>query len=176
MNIGIIGGDDRAVAIGRMLHSCGHQISFSDPTYVDAALHATQALDGRAEVRTPHEQAATCAAVVFTVHWDDLEAALRALGEYTDGVVIDATRPPDLHGTSGAELLARRLRNGHVVKAFVDDLDPACPVRVATDDAKARADVSFLISASGGTIEDLGPLSRALEIERTYAASVPMNV
>ena len=171
MIIGIIGGDDRAVAIGRLLRKCGHTITFSDPNAKDAALHATQALGGEIPVTTPYEQAANCEAIVLAVHWDDLDRTLTALGSYKDGMVIDATRPPKITGTSGAEMLARKLDNRHVVKAFVDNIEPGQPVRVASDDPEARQQVESTIVACGGTVEDMGPLSRAIEIERTYAVS-----
>ena len=172
MTIGIIGGDDRAVAIGRMLRKCGHKITFSDPNAKDAALHATQALGGEIPVTTPYEQAATCEAIVLTVHWEDIERTLTALGSYKNGLVIDATRPPKLTGTSGAELLARKLDNRHIVKAFVDNLEPGQPIRVASDDPEARHQVESAITACGGVIEDMGPLASAIEIERTYAKNV----
>ena len=175
MIIGIIGADDRAVAIGRLLHACGHQVSFSDPTPNHAALHAAEALDGLAAVSTPYQQGEQADALVLAVHWQDLDLALAALGTFKTGVVIDATRPPALpHGHSGAELLAHKLDNRHVVKAFVDDLQPGRPVRVAADDPEAREAIESVITTCGGTIEDYGPLSRAIEIERSYAQEHPL--
>jgi len=175
MKIGIIGGDDRAVAIGRMLSSCGHTISFSDPTSNEAATHAAQALGLGSHASTAYEQAAICEAMVLTIHWQDLETTLSAIGTYKDGLIVDATRPPELGDTSGAELLAQKLDNRHVVKAFVEDLEPGKPIKVASDDPEARAHVESVITSCGGIIEDLGPLSHALEIERSYAAGVPAN-
>jgi predicted dinucleotide-binding enzyme len=173
MKIGIIGSDDRAVAIGRLLRTCGHAISFSDPTPNHAAEHAVAALDGRAQVSTPYEQAERSDALVLAVHWEDLDTALAALCDYKDGIVIDATRPPKLWGTSGAETLARKLDNRHVVKAFVDNIEPGRPVRIASDDPEARQQVKSTVVTCGGTVEDFGPLAGAIEIERSYAASVP---
>lgn len=175
MIVGIIGGDDRAVAIGRMFSSCGHAVTFSDPTPNRAAAHAAQALGGDVKASTPYEQASVCEAVVLAVHWEDVDTALRALGDYKDGLLIDATRPPKLFGTSGAEVLARKLDNRHVVKAFVDNLEPGQPIRVASDDPAARATVKATIGACGGTVEDLGPLAGAIEIERSFAATIPMD-
>ncbi len=175
VKIGIIGGDDRAVAIGRMLSSCGHTITFSDPTSNEAATHAAQALGLGAQASTAYEQAAICEAIVLAIHWQDLEATLSAIGTYKDGLIIDATRPPNLEGTSGAELLAHKLDNRHVVKAFVTDMEPGKPIQVASNDPEARAHVESVITKCGGIIEDLGPLSHALEIERGYAESVPTN-
>ena len=175
MIVGIIGGDDRAVAIGRMFRTCGHAVTFSDPTPNHAAEHAVQALGGSAKVSTPYEQAAMCEALVLAVHWDDVDKALTALGDYKDGLVIDATRPPKIWGSSGAEVLAHKLDNRHVVKAFVDNLEPGQPIRVASDDPEARATVAATITACGGVVEDLGPLAGAIEIERSYASTLPSS-
>ncbi len=170
MTIGIIGADDRAVAIGRMLQQCGHKVSFSSPHGMEAAEKAAQALGGDAAASTTYDQAATSEALVMAIHWEDLDGALRALGDYKDGIVIDATRPPDLgDGTSGAEMLAKKLDNRHVVKAFVDVSDPNEPIRVASDDPEARMHVEEMIRVCGGTVEDAGPLAKAIEIERHYS-------
>lgn len=169
MTIGIIGADDRAVAIGRMLQRCGHDISFSDPTGNQAAMHAAEALGGDAKACTTYDQAATSEALVVAVHWDDLDGSLKALGDYKDGLVIDATRPPELaDGVSGAEMLAKKLDNRHVVKAFVDMGDPHDPIRIASDDPEARMKVEEMITSCGGMVEDAGPLASAIEIEREY--------
>jgi predicted dinucleotide-binding enzyme len=175
MTIGIIGGDERAVAIGRMFSSCGHAVTFSDPTPSNASEHAAQALGGNARASTPYEQASTCEALILAVHWEHVDDALRALGDYKDGLLIDATRPPQLWGTSGAEMLARKLDNRHVVKAFVDNLEPGRPIRVASDDPEARAAVKATVGSCGGIVEDLGPLAGAIEIERSYASEAPTN-
>ena len=169
MTIGIIGADDRAVTIGRLLQTCGHQISFSDPSSNHAAEHAAQALGGDAKACTTYDQAATSEALVLAVHWEDLDGSLKALGDYKDGLVIDATRPPELpDGTSGAEILAKKLDNRHVVKAFVDMSDPHEHIRVASDDPEARMQVEEMIRTCGGVVEDAGPLAAAVEIEREY--------
>lgn len=169
MTIGIIGADDRAVAIGRMLQRCGHHISFSDPSGNEAALHAAEAIGGDAKACTTYDQAATSEALVLAVPWDDVDGSLKALGDYKDGLVIDATRPPDLaDGTSGAEMLAKKLDNRHIVKAFVEMTGPDDPIRIASDDPEARMHVEEMIRTCGGVVEDAGPLANAIEIERAY--------
>lgn len=171
MTIGIIGADDRGVAIGRLLQRCGHRVTFSDPNGPDHAQKAADALGGDCAACSTYDQATTADALVLAVHWEDLDGSLKALGDYKDGIIIDATRPPYLEdGTSGAELLARKLDNRHVVKAFVDMDDPKEPIRVASDDPEARIQVEEMIRVCGGVVEDVGPLSKAIEIERGYAA------
>ena len=169
MVIGIIGADDRAVAIGRLLKTCGHSISFSDPVEQSRAERATAALED-ATVATTYDQAALSEALVLAIHWEDLDKALVCLGDYKDGVVIDATRPPRLEGdTSGAEMLEKKLDNRHVVKAFVEEPVPNGEIKVASDDPNARAMVCGMIESCGGKAIDLGPLTEAATIERAYA-------
>jgi hypothetical protein len=49
MRIGIIGSDDRAVAIGRLLRSGGHQLTFGDTTARDRAKRAAAVVGARDE-------------------------------------------------------------------------------------------------------------------------------
>jgi predicted dinucleotide-binding enzyme len=168
MTIGIIGADDRAVAIAKMLRGCGHQVSFSDPIHEITPPSAANAVGGGdVWAATAARQAAECDALFIMVHWEDLEQALAALGPYRDGIVIDTTRPPDLgERTSGAELLARKLDNHHVVKAFVEPFGPGDVIQVASDDPQALAFVEDMIVCSGCFAENVGPLSSARHMER----------
>jgi predicted dinucleotide-binding enzyme len=173
MTIGIIGADDRAVTIGRLLQKCGHEISFSDPGRPDSAEKAVQALGGGAKACTTYDQANSSEALIFAIHWEDLDESLRALGDYKDGIVVDAIRPPQ-DGTCGAEVLAKKLDNRHVVKAFVDVRDPHDPILVAGDDPDARSKVEEMIEACGRRYQDVGPLANAATIEREYASKQPL--
>jgi predicted dinucleotide-binding enzyme len=169
MTIGIIGADDRAVAIGKLLLRSGSTVCFSDPMHQQTSASAAHALGNGAFASTPYRQAATCDTLLLTVHWEDLETALNALGSYKDGLLIDATRPPDLGEHSGAELLAHKLDNRHVVKAFVEPSKPGDTIKIAADDPEARERVESLISACGCSPENVGPLVHAREIERHAA-------
>ena len=169
--IGIIGADDRAVAIGKMLKRGGHVVCFSDLDDDRTSQSAAEGLGEGAYATTPHQQAVTCDPLFFTIHWQDLERALAALGTYKDGVVVDATRPPDLGQLSGAEMLAHKLDNPHVVKGFVEslDADESEFIRIASDDPAARAKVGELIAHCGRSALDVGPLATARTIERAVA-------
>ncbi len=170
--IGIIGADDRAVAIGRMIRRTGRTVCFSDINDDRTSLAAAEVLGDGAFATTPYQQAASCDTLVLTVHWEDLERTLTALGDYKDGVLVDATRPPDLGQLSGAELLAHKLDNRHVVKGFVEPLETNEFIKIASDDPEARAEVSELIAQSGRTALDVGPLANARVIEREVAAQL----
>jgi predicted dinucleotide-binding enzyme len=170
--IGIIGADDRAVAIGRMIRQTGHTVCFSDVNDDRTSQAAAEVLGDDTYATTPYQQAASCEALVFTIHWEDLDRALTALGDYKDGIVVDATRPPDLGRLSGAELLAHKLDNRHVVKGFVEPLERNEFIKIASDDPEARAEVSELIANCGRTALDVGPLANARVIERAVAAEL----
>ncbi len=170
--IGIIGADDRAVAIGRVIRRTGHTVCFSDINDDRTSLAAAEVLGDGAFATTPYQQAATCDTLVLTIHWEDVERALMALGTYKDGILVDATRPPDLGQLSGAELLAHKLDNRHVVKGFVEPLETNEFIKIASDDPEARATVSELIAHCGRTALDIGPLANARGIERSVAAEV----
>jgi predicted dinucleotide-binding enzyme len=166
MTIGIIGADDRAVTVGKMLSGCGHVVCFSDPLHEKTPASAAHAIGHDAFACTASQQAGTCDALIFMVHWQDLDQTLRALGSYKDGIVIDATRPPDLGERSGAETIAQKLDNQHVVKALVENLEPGATIKVAADDSRARERVEELIAACGCTAENVGSLANARSIER----------
>jgi predicted dinucleotide-binding enzyme len=167
--IGIIGADDRAVAIGRMIRRTGHTVCFSDLDDERTSLAAAEALGGTAFATTPYQQAANCATLLLATHWEDVDRALDALGDYKDGVLVDATRPPDLGRLSGAELLAHKLDNRHVVKGFVEPPNEDGFIRIASDDPQARAEVGKLIASCGRSALDVGPLANARTIERAVA-------
>lgn len=171
MRIGIVGADDRGVAIARMLLKAGHRVTLSDPTGHNAAHNAEIALDYWATEASPREQSLESDALVLAVHWQDLADAILQVGDYPDGIVIDATRPPApliAEGVSGAERIATALANKHVVKGFVDISDPNEPIEIASDDSRARLRVAEVIAQCGATPRDLGPLKNAVRIERGY--------
>jgi predicted dinucleotide-binding enzyme len=170
MTIGIIGSDDRALAIARLLSHGGHRVSFSDPSRPQHAQHAAEAFGDGATATTPYQQAGTCDALVLAVRWQEIEKTLVGLGDYKDGLLIDATRAPRLKGgMSGAEFLSHRLDNHHVVKAFVDAPAGNGVVKLCAADPDARRAVTTLIEESGARVEDLGNLSHAVDLEREYA-------
>jgi predicted dinucleotide-binding enzyme len=167
MTIGIVGSDDRALAIARLLRHGGHRISFSDPRAPGHARRAAQAFGDDQTASTPYQQARSSDALVLAVRWEEVDQALTGLGDYKDGILIDATRAPHLErGLSGAELLAHKLDNRHIVKAFVDPPESKGVVKICGDDPEARDAVKALIESAGAVAEDLGPLKAAAELER----------
>ena len=169
--IGIIGSDDRAVAIGRMLKKSGYAVCFSDVRDARTAQSAAEVVGEGSFATTPYQQAANCDALVLATRWQDVDRAVAAIGPYKDGIVVDATRPPDLGRLSGAELVSHKLDNRHVVKGFVEPLerDSEDFIKIASDDPEARAEIGEIILQCGRSPLDVGPLSHAREIEHEVA-------
>ena len=170
MTIGILGSDDRAVAIARLLRRAGHQLTFSDPPAgLDKAEMAAGALGDGAQADSAYNQALSCGALVLAMRWDDREAALAALGPVDDQIIIDATLPPVLDGDSGAEWLSHKLATRRVVKAFVKPIRQGEPIEVCSDDVQAKLAVAEMIHAAGYKALDGGPLAYARDLERSVA-------
>lgn len=167
MEIGIIGSDNRAVAIGRLLSRCGHTLTFSDPIQSDRAIKAAEALGDGSAAESAYQQTIKSDALVMTVRWQDVESTLSALGPYTDGIVIDATHPPELEKGSGAETIARMMDNRHVVKAFVEEVKPGAKISVCSDDPNALKVVEDLIEHCGCVPVECGTLADAANLERS---------
>ncbi len=169
MKIGVVGSDDRAVAIARLLLQSCHKVTLSDPTGRGAEKNAELALDHWATASNVHEQALDCQALILAVRWQDVNKTLSQIGNHPRGIVIDATRPPRSHdGRSGAEHIARVLHSPHVVKGFIDISDPNEPIEIAADDSQARMRVAEIIRQSGAQVADRGSLANAVRIERGY--------
>jgi predicted dinucleotide-binding enzyme len=175
MHIGIIGSDEHGVEIGRALRKSGTIISFSDIEDDRTSQSAAVRLGEGTYATTPYQQAAHCDAICLAVRWEQVDRALTAIGAFKDGIIIDATRPPDLGRLSGAELLAHKLDNPHVVKAFVEPISGNHFIKIAADDPTARAEVGELIMHSGHSPLDIGPLANARTIEREFAKNLPLS-
>jgi predicted dinucleotide-binding enzyme len=170
MHIGIVGSDDRGLAIGRLLRRGGHHVSFSDPRGPNHARHAAQALGEDTVSTTSEEQARFCDAIVLAVRWQDLPRTLDDLALFENGVLIDAVRAPAFEsGKSGAELLAEKFHKVRVAKAFVEAPLSDGVVQFCADDGDARELVTGLILSSGAQVDDLGPLRNARALEHDFA-------
>jgi predicted dinucleotide-binding enzyme len=167
MTIGILGSDERALAVGKLLRRGGNQVTFSDPRGAVYARRAAEAIGEGSIPLTAYAQAARSDMLLLAVPWRDVRQTLSSMGCYKEGILIDATRGPDAPGgKSGAELIARILDNRHVVKALIEPPVGSRPMKICANDPEARQAVRSLIEASGVHVEDLGPLSRAADIER----------
>jgi predicted dinucleotide-binding enzyme len=164
MIIGIVGSDERAQAIGRLLKTGGHRVTFGDPIATDRAGRAAAAVGGEGEL--PYRQAMHSDLLVLAVPRDEVDRAVTAVGSGADAVIVDAVegeRGTRVH--SGAEMLARKLDSHRVVRALINMPQAGSNVQICGDDPQSKILVDKALQPCGCVTTDRGPLSSATELE-----------
>ncbi|HZZ00239.1 MAG TPA: hypothetical protein VFE36_11745 [Candidatus Baltobacteraceae bacterium] len=144
MKIGIIGSDDRAAAIGRLLSEGGHEVSFDNP----------------------YQLASTMEILIFSVPHDELDSAITAVGTVvTPQAIVEAgdSRPAG-DDTTDAECLAKKLNSHAVVRALIVLPQAGANIPICGDDPLAKALVEQAFAASNCVVTDRGPLANAAEL------------
>jgi predicted dinucleotide-binding enzyme len=184
MNIGIIGSGNVGGNLGTLWSRAGHNVFFSSrhPERLAALVEASGPGAGRGTVA---EASAFGEVLLFAPNFWSADKALAAAGPLDGKILIDATNPYKIGSTgivralpettTAAAELAKAAPGARVVKAYSTvpaDLLTGGPERrqglavfFCGDDESARAVVASLIADSGFEPLDLGPLSRASEIE-----------
>jgi predicted dinucleotide-binding enzyme len=181
----IVGAGNMGRGIGTRAVAGGNDVEIVDRDPMEARQLAAQ-LGGGATALQPGARFGG-QVVVFAVYYPGIKDAV---GQYADQlagkVVVDITNPVDTQtwdrlatppGTSSAEEVARLVPEGTpVVKAFNTTFAPTLvagqvagqqlDVFIAGDDAAAKGKVSQLVSDGGLRPIDVGPLSRAQQLEQ----------
>jgi predicted dinucleotide-binding enzyme len=163
MKIGILGTNERAVAIGRLLASGGNDITFSDVRDGRSAQRAAGAVGAQPE--TPYHQAITRDLIVLACERREIDPAIAAFGLAPDCVVVDALDGGPDRSHRGAELLARKLDSHEVVRALIVLPQTGANIPICGDDPQAKKLVSEALEACGCLTSDHGPLANAPELE-----------
>lgn len=164
MIIGIVGSNDRAQAIGRLLRSGGHTVTFGDPSAKDRAGRVAAALGTHAEL--PYAQAMKSDLLVVAVPNEQVDRAIAAVGSGAEAVIVDAVEGERGNaGHSGAEQLARKLDSHRVVRALINMPQAGSNVPICGDDEASKVLVDEALHACGCATTDRGPLSNAAELE-----------
>ncbi|HEY6327273.1 MAG TPA: NAD(P)-binding domain-containing protein [Candidatus Cybelea sp.] len=164
MIIGIVGSDDRAQAIGRLLSRGGHKVTFGDPGAKDRAGRAAAALGAQTEL--PYAQAMKSDLLVLAVPREQVDRAVTAVGSGADAIIVDAVDDErGSAGHSGAEQLARKLDSHRVVRALINMPQAGSNVQICGDDEVSKVMVDKALHACGCVTTDRGPLSNATELE-----------
>jgi predicted dinucleotide-binding enzyme len=112
MRIGIVGSDDRAMAIGRVMLNGGHQVTFGDPAAQERARRAAALVGARDE--TPYSQAMKSDVLLLAVPRQEIDRAVTAVGSGAEAVIVDAVEGERGNGSlSGAQMLAHKLDPHH---------------------------------------------------------------
>lgn len=170
MRIGIIGSDDRAKAIGRLLRSGGNELTLSDPGNADRACRVAAEVDAHQEI--PYKQAMSSQVLLLTVPREEVDRAVKAIGSNVEAVVVDAVG--DEHGRghhSGTEMLAHKLDSHRVVRALINMPQSGSNIPICGDDPSAKLIVDQLLHSCGCFTTDRGPLAHAVELEAPAAAA-----
>jgi len=120
MRIGILGSGLMGAKLGTIFARAGHEVAFSYSRSERKLRRLAREAGARARAGTPREAARDADAVLLAVNWPRLDDVLKQAGSLAGTVVVSCVMPigVDVSGTSGAEILARRLRGAHFVSAF----------------------------------------------------------
>jgi NADPH-dependent F420 reductase len=193
MKVAIIGAGNVGTALATSFRHSGHDVVIAsrDPEDVGEAAASTGARVATSNAAAAADADVIVLAIPFTSAADvAAQIATAAAGK----PVIDATNRmsfgpngPDIDTTtSNAEELARLLPGAHVIKAFNTLLasNQANPTGsgvpfdgfVAGDDAAAKATVLELVDSIGLNPIDVGPLSRARQLEGMAFLNITLNI
>jgi 8-hydroxy-5-deazaflavin:NADPH oxidoreductase len=182
MRVGIVGAGRIGGNCARQLVRGGHEVvlCFSrDPSALEGL---AQELGGAASVAAPGEAVAACEAVIVSVPWSVLPAALEAMGPLEGKVVIDTTNqfgsgPMPEAGQTAAVFNARRMPGARYTKSF-NTLTSAFQAEAAQrtgddrvvqwicgDDADAKQLVASLVEDCGYVSVDLGGTAECAVME-----------
>jgi hypothetical protein len=184
MRIAILGSGSMGSALGHLFASAGHFVTYSfsrDPAKLERLAKST---GPRGRAASPDDAVRDADVVVLAVLWQHVPRVLRSAGSLRGKVLIDCTNPltpsDDAlavgHRTSGAEIIARRARGAHVVKAFnttpsellragVDVLPEQPAACYCGDDVRAKRVTARLIRQLGFDPVDCGALLSARYLE-----------
>jgi predicted dinucleotide-binding enzyme len=126
MRIGILGSGLMGGKLGTLFVRAGHEVVFSYARSKAKLQRLARDAGDKARAGTPSEAVADADAVLLAVHWSRLDDVLTQAGYLSGKVILSCSLPMNaddsglaLGGTtSGAEELARRVPDAHVVSAF----------------------------------------------------------
>src|SRR5438093_12459811 len=126
MRIGILGSGLMGSKLGTIFARAGHDVVFSYSTSEQKLKRLAREAGGHARAGTPREAALDADALLLAVHWSRVADVLKQAGDLSGKVIISCslpmnasdTAPPVAYTSSGAEVLARKVRRADVISAF----------------------------------------------------------
>ena len=186
MRIGILGSGLMGGKLGTLFAKAGHHVVFSYARSPRKLERLARAAGRRASAGTVREAASASNVLLLAVHWSRMDDVLKQAGPLRGKVVVSCSLPMSgddgelvvAHTSSGAEVLAKRLRGAHFTAAFgtipsevLFDVfarrrrKPRPSMLLCGDDATARRTVTRLIRDLGFDPVDAGPLRSARFLE-----------
>lgn len=152
------------MAIGRLLRSGGHQVTFGDPAKSERAKRAASVVGARDEI--PYKQAMCSDLLMLAVPRQDVDRAVTAVGSGAEAVIVDAIEGECGDGWhSGTEMLAQKLDSHRVVRVLINMPQSGANIPICGDDATSKVLVDRAMHSCGCITTDRGPLSKATELE-----------
>jgi 8-hydroxy-5-deazaflavin:NADPH oxidoreductase len=126
MRIGILGSGLMGGKLGTIFARAGHDVVFSYSHSQRKLNRLAREARGHAWAGTPRAAALDADALLVAVHWSRVNDVLKQVGDLAGNVIISCSLPMNAndtalavaHNSSGAEMLARKVRNADVVSAF----------------------------------------------------------
>ena len=186
MNVGILGSGLMGGKLGTLFARAGHSVVFSYSRSQDKLKGLARDAGGRARAGTPREAAQEADVLLLAVHWSRIDDALKQAGHLVGKIIVTCSLPMNAddtelvvaHTSSGAEELARKAPEAHVVAAFntvpsevlFHVFEAASRSRrpdlvYCGDDANSKETAARLISDVGFAPVDAGPLRIARYLE-----------
>lgn len=186
MRIGILGSGLMGSKLGTIFARAGHEVIFSYSRSREKLEKLAEDPGLRAYAGTPADATQEADAVLLAVHWTRVDDLLAQAGTLAGKVLLTCSLPMSEddshlvigHTTSGAEMLAAKIPEAHVVSAFSTvpsevlfgvferrgKGSPPDPVYCG-DDKEAKGTAARLIRDVGFNPVEIGPLSMARYIE-----------
>ena len=126
MRIGILGSGLMGGKLGTIFARTGHEVVFSYARSGDKLKKLARDARGSARAGTPSQAAESADALLLAVHWSRVGDVLKLAGDLSGKVILTCSLPMDAEDTkliiantsSGAEALAKKVPQAHVVSAF----------------------------------------------------------
>jgi predicted dinucleotide-binding enzyme len=126
VRIGILGSGLMGGNLGTLFARAGHDVVFSYSRSPDKLKRLARDAGGNARTGTPSEAARDADALLLAVHWLQVDDVVKKAGDLSGKVIVTCCLPMNAenteltiaHTSSGAEELARKVRQAHVVAAF----------------------------------------------------------
>jgi predicted dinucleotide-binding enzyme len=179
MRVGILGSGLMGGKLGTLFARAGHQVVFSYSRSEKKLKTLAREAGANASAGTPHDAARQADAILLAVHWSRFDDVLGQAGNLARKVIVTCSLPMNDsdtalvvgHTSSGAEELAKKVRDAHVVSAFntvpsevlfgvydARDKSPRPSLVYCGDETRAKKVAASLIHDVGFEPVDVGPL------------------
>ena len=126
MRVGILGAGLMGGKLGTIFARAGHEVVFSYAHRMAKLERLARHAGRNARAGTPSEAAQRSDALLLAVHWSRMDDVLQQAGGLSGKVVVTCSLPMNTedtelavaHSSSGAEELAKKIPQAHVVAAF----------------------------------------------------------